>query len=456
MRAGLPTTTACGGTERVTTAPAPTIAPVPISMPGRIVAFAPIEAPSWTIVRGYSSSHWRLRGIGSLVKVAFGPTKTSSSSTIPSQSCTPHLTVTRSPTTAPPSTNTPSQMLQSAPTCAPSRTCAKAHTRVPSPTSLLSQRPCSCMKTSLIPVRPRKGGHVADDRAGATLHGFVCTPHVGPDYSQPDQVDAAEENDQEHSCGIAGHGDRPRDLGDDHRHGEHGAQRQPEEADQPQRPHRQVREGKDAVGEVAELAPEGPSARPRARPAVVGDHFPPETDPEELGDERGVNGLQRADDVAHGGGASEDVDSAGRDLAHDEAAVEVPVQARSGVAAIVAAGSFPDDHVDLAAREPAEELDHELRRLLEIGCHHRDVPAARSAHAGSDRGEGAEVTGMVDDLSRDRAAGQGCEQLLPRIVGAAINDKDGLEPPFDLRLDSFDRLQKRLDRAAVAVDRYHQ
>jgi hypothetical protein len=52
MRAGLPTTTACGGTSRVTTAPAPTMAPVPTSTPGRIVAFAPIDAPRRMTVVG--------------------------------------------------------------------------------------------------------------------------------------------------------------------------------------------------------------------------------------------------------------------------------------------------------------------------------------------------------------------------------------------------------------------
>ncbi len=81
MRAGFPTTTACDGTECVTTAPAPTMASRPIVTPGRIVALAPIEAP----LAG-PRSPGKLRDAaccaesGSLVNVAFGPTKTSSSS----------------------------------------------------------------------------------------------------------------------------------------------------------------------------------------------------------------------------------------------------------------------------------------------------------------------------------------------------------------------------------------
>ncbi len=49
-RAGLPATTAPGGTSRVTTAPAPTIARAPISMPHRMTAPLPIEAPCRTTV----------------------------------------------------------------------------------------------------------------------------------------------------------------------------------------------------------------------------------------------------------------------------------------------------------------------------------------------------------------------------------------------------------------------
>jgi hypothetical protein len=40
-----------------------------------------------------------LRGNGSFVNVTFGPMNTSSSTRRPSQSCTPHLIVTRLPTT---------------------------------------------------------------------------------------------------------------------------------------------------------------------------------------------------------------------------------------------------------------------------------------------------------------------------------------------------------------------
>ena len=44
---GFPTTVAPGGTSFVTTAPAPTTAPFPISTPEVITAFAPIHTSSW-------------------------------------------------------------------------------------------------------------------------------------------------------------------------------------------------------------------------------------------------------------------------------------------------------------------------------------------------------------------------------------------------------------------------
>ena len=47
MRAGFPATMACGGTLRVTTAPAPITARSPMVTPGSSVAFAPMDAPDF-------------------------------------------------------------------------------------------------------------------------------------------------------------------------------------------------------------------------------------------------------------------------------------------------------------------------------------------------------------------------------------------------------------------------
>ncbi len=84
ISAGLPVTIASAGTSRVTTAPAPIIDRSPMVSPGRMVAFAPIEAPFRIRVRGSFRGCCVLRGNRSFVKVALGPMKTSSSTLIPS------------------------------------------------------------------------------------------------------------------------------------------------------------------------------------------------------------------------------------------------------------------------------------------------------------------------------------------------------------------------------------
>lgn len=60
--AGLPTTSWCGRTGRVTTDPAPTMANSPMSLPHTIVTFAPIDAPWPTTVGVTAQSSAKARG----------------------------------------------------------------------------------------------------------------------------------------------------------------------------------------------------------------------------------------------------------------------------------------------------------------------------------------------------------------------------------------------------------
>src|SRR6202035_346036 len=141
-RAGLPATRACGATSRATTAPAATKAYAPMVTPHTTVAFAPMVAPRRTRVGSHPSGPRLMaaRGRRSLVKMALGPTKTSSSIVTLFQTSTAFLIVTPEPITAPPSTKAWSQMLQSDPITAPGSTWANAQIRVPDPTRSLSQR----------------------------------------------------------------------------------------------------------------------------------------------------------------------------------------------------------------------------------------------------------------------------------------------------------------------------
>src|SRR5262249_37734290 len=92
-RAGTPATTSPAPTSRVTTAPAPTIAPSPIVTPHMTIAPEPSEAPRSPVVRlsaqsstPFSSpSSFVARGCLSLMKSTPWPTKTSSPMSTPLQ-----------------------------------------------------------------------------------------------------------------------------------------------------------------------------------------------------------------------------------------------------------------------------------------------------------------------------------------------------------------------------------
>src|SRR5688572_10730377 len=132
-RAGLPTTVARARTSLVTTAPAPILAPSPIRTPGSMHAPPPMLTLFSTTVPIGSKARLPLPGYLSLVKVTFGPIKTSLPMRRPSQSCTPLLIVTRSPTTTSFSMKQCEQMLQLAPNFAPERTTTNCQMRVPGP-----------------------------------------------------------------------------------------------------------------------------------------------------------------------------------------------------------------------------------------------------------------------------------------------------------------------------------
>src|SRR3989442_3088181 len=108
-RAGLPRTSACAGTSRVTTAPAPIIAYRPISRSGSTMAPAPIDAPRRTVVcpSTQSAAVWSepsgfvARGRRSFVKTTCGPTNTPSSTVSPSKREAVFSTLHRSPITTP-------------------------------------------------------------------------------------------------------------------------------------------------------------------------------------------------------------------------------------------------------------------------------------------------------------------------------------------------------------------
>ena len=257
MRAGLPATTAYGGTDSTTTAPAPTIAPRPIVMPGSIVALAPIDAPSLTIVVRNFVGGRLLRGKRSFANVALGPMKTSSSMRTPSQSWTPHFTVTRSPTMTSFSMNVWSQMLQSAPMRAPAARARRPRRACAARSSFDSHIACGCRNTedsiglsaaalrsaactvigsltyglrldaSLFegaapPASLRLRIAIAEreppahDRERPRLRVLERAPCVRADDREAERVERAEARDQQHRRRITGLDDEAREARDEH------------------------------------------------------------------------------------------------------------------------------------------------------------------------------------------------------------------------------------------------
>ena len=158
-RAGLPTTTTRGGTSFVTTAPAPTNASSPISIPGQSTAPPPTRAPRRIV--GPLTSSWRfsVRPMKlSFVVTTQGAMKTSSSSVeyavmyasawifvsapivVSFSTSEPLPMTTSSPTTQRSRTRAPSPTITRAPSFVPAKTIAPVETIVPSPSSSGAER----------------------------------------------------------------------------------------------------------------------------------------------------------------------------------------------------------------------------------------------------------------------------------------------------------------------------
>jgi hypothetical protein len=160
----------------------------------------------------------------------------------------------------------------------------------------------------------------------------------------------------------------------------------------------------------------------RGRPAI-GHFLAPHSDPDELADQARVRFGETDERIAGGDVAPEDVDAAARHLGLDEPAVGGPEHTgrKPRRPRIVAPGAHAVDDVAGIALQATEEFDRELRRLLQIGRHDREIRPLRFLEAGTDRGERAEVARHLEELgieprcaaaprSARRATGRGCRR----------------------------------------------
>ena len=76
-----------------------------------------------------------------------------------------------------------------------------------------------------------------------------------------------------------------------------------------------------------------------------------------------------------------------------------------------------------------EEPQHEVRWLLQIGGHHREIRPAGFDEAGADRGERTEVARHLEHARDERHARKHLDEPVQRAVGTAIDDEDHFEFP---------------------------
>ena len=121
-----------------------------------------------------------------------------------------------------------------------------------------------------------------------------------------------------------------------------------------------------------------------------------EAQPEELRDQRAVLLLQAQELVAELPVAGEHVHTTGRDLPHDESAIEHPEQPRRQLVAHRVVPLFADTEHDvrLVGTQDLVHAQDQLRGFLEVGRHDREAVSARELQPRAHGRERSEVPGQ--------------------------------------------------------------
>jgi hypothetical protein len=144
--------------------------------------------------------------------------------------------------------------------------------------------------------------------------------------------------------------------------------------------------------------------------------------------------------------------TAARHLAHHEAAVAQQPGRDAAAQRIPALLARADDHLGLVLLQAAEELEHQLRRLLQVGRHRREVWPARGAQPNTDGRKGTVVARKQDKLGGEPGARQRVRQQRIRLVRAAVYDEDDLQPSLKLLIEIAQRVHQIRDGLGIAID----
>ena len=146
--------------------------------------------------------------------------------------------------------------------------------------------------------------------------------------------------------------------------------------------------------------------------------------------------------------ASKRVDALPRHLRNHKRTVESPENSgrKARCERVLPAIAATDHHVELARCEALEEVEHQLRRLLQVGRHDTEVLAGGCAESRTDRGHRSEIAGMQQQAGHESGIRQALLELAEAVVGAAVNDEDHLERLAVARFDFHGELVQRCDQ----------
>ncbi|MGV2336664.1 MAG UNVERIFIED_CONTAM: hypothetical protein LVR18_22020 [Planctomycetaceae bacterium] len=116
------------------------------------------------------------------------------------------------------------------------------------------------------------------------------------------------------------------------------------------------------------------------------------------------------------------------------------------------AGSDTDADVGFVFCEQQQDLFDPRNGFLKVGRHDSDEFTGGVFESCANGGEAAEVAGMADDGGGEGAVGKTPAELLFRVVGAAVNDKDHRQLAANLRSDAGECVEQIQNVCAVSVD----
>ena len=203
-----------------------------------------------------------------------------------------------------------------------------------------------------------------------------------------------------------------------------------------QQPDRQIGEREAAVQHVGDLLARASSRSRRAPRAATIRHLgAPHADPDQLADEARMRFVEARPARRARAGCSRRRrcrPSASRAARAGDRSPRTSPTARARAERIVAALAHAEDDVAGVGLELAEELDDELRRLLQVRRHHGEVRSRGLDQSGADRGERAEVARHLEHLRVEARRAAAPRRARERAVRAAVDDEHDLERAAEL------------------------